>query len=387
MQAPVTRVIVRLPTARPEQPLSDPEPVIWNAEKEKYMWEQTRSTEAAPDWKALARALDVPLPYLLYRAQARYEQDLRGLQDVRGALSPPTPQAQPQIRPGSYLDGAGSGIGNGSISRNAVPARLGVRARLSSLGNASAARSALNRAAAGDATSGRNKDAASSVLTLRHDGGSSVPAPRRPISPVSSHSGSGSDFDADEEDVEAEKERAAEAQEVLARKLARLQKEMTRDALGLVRGTTGGSSIREKGKGREREPLGASLPHPARLADVAASRSSQSLSGASSPQGSIPSMPSPPPGAQSPAPRSPTRRQAPVQALRYGGLMRQATAAGAAGRSERGSMYGSEASSFSDLSESLEMEGSALDSALASNIRGGGSRFSGFTSRTRASGY
>ncbi|VDC02490.1 unnamed protein product [Peniophora sp. CBMAI 1063] len=382
MQTPITRVIVRLPTARPEHPLADPEPVIWNAEKEKYLWEQTRSSEgAAPDWKALARALDVPLPYLLYRAQARYEQDLRGLQDVRGALSPPTPQAQP--RAGSYLDATGSGIGNGSVSKNAVPARLGVRARLSSLGNASAARSALNRAAAGEASTGRIKDAASSVLTLRHDGASSAPA-RRPISPVSSHSGSGSDFDADEEDAEAEKERAAEAQEVLARKLARLQKEMTRDALGLVRGTTGGSSIRSKGKSKDRDSLGASLPHPARLADVAGSRSSQSLSGASSPQGSIPSIPSPPPGTQSPAPRSPTRRQAPVQALRYGGLMRQA-AAGAAGRSERGSMYGSEASSFSDLSESLEMEGSALESALASNIRGGGSRFSGF-SRTRTPG-
>lgn len=323
--------------------------------------------------KALARALSVPLPYLLYRAQARYEQDLRGLQDVRGALSPPTPQAQPQIRAGSYMDVAGSGIGNGSISKNAIPARLGVRARLSSLGNASAARSALNRAAAGEASTGRNKDAASSVLTLRHDGGLSAPAQRRPISPVSSHSGSGSDFDADEEDADAEKERAAEAQEVLARKLARLQKEMTRDALGLVRGSTSGSSIRSKGKGKDREPLAASLPHPTRLADVAGSRSSQSLSGTSSPQGSIPSIPSPPLGAQSPAPRSPTRRQAPVQALRFNGLMRQA-AAGAAGRSERGSMYGSEASSFSDLSESLEMESSALESALASNIRGGGSR-------------
>ena len=70
--------------------------------------------------------------------------------------------------------------------------------------------------------------------------------------------------------MEAEKERAAEAQEELARKLARLQKTMTRDALGLVGGSTGGSSMRSsRAKCKDRESLGASLPHPTRLADVA----------------------------------------------------------------------------------------------------------------------
>lgn len=50
--------------------------------------------------KGLANHLEVPLPYLLYRAQARYEEDLRGLQGIHTSLSnqsatSPTSQAGP----------------------------------------------------------------------------------------------------------------------------------------------------------------------------------------------------------------------------------------------------------------------------------------------------
>ncbi|KIJ69885.1 hypothetical protein HYDPIDRAFT_104538 [Hydnomerulius pinastri MD-312] len=52
-----------------------------------------------------------------------------------------------------------------------------------------------------------------------------------------------------------------------------------------------------------------------------------------------------------------------------------ALGAGGAGVSEGESNHGSSASSFSDLSDA-SLSASALESALMSNIRGGGSRFS-----------
>jgi hypothetical protein len=272
----------------------------------------------------LARRLEVPLPYLLYRAQTRYEQDLRGLQDVRGALSPPTPQAPPRAN-----NFAGSGEQSPVRARSSVlrlsGAPLGVRARLNSLGTHSAARAP--------------KGPSESVLTLRRE----PPLARRAVSPPSS----GSDSEA-EEAAGAER---AEVQDELERKLAALQAALTSDALGLV------SSV------RARRPAPLASPSPPHPAAQRQDSSSQSLSGASSARGSIPDMPSPPPEPQSPVRRqfspprtqqrlasqaaSPTARQQPL--LRYGGLMKP----GAGQASARGSNYGSSASSFSDISGGL----------------------------------
>ncbi|KAI0787115.1 hypothetical protein BC629DRAFT_492842 [Irpex lacteus] len=84
---PNFRVVVRLPYNRPEESRPDPPRVEWNSEKEQILWEviaKSRVVEGAgTDWKGLASHLQVPLPYLLYRAQARYEEDLRGLQGFR----------------------------------------------------------------------------------------------------------------------------------------------------------------------------------------------------------------------------------------------------------------------------------------------------------------
>ncbi|KAI0034086.1 hypothetical protein K488DRAFT_77461 [Vararia minispora EC-137] len=325
-----TRVIVRLPYNRPEQTVPDPTPVVWSLEKENYLWESIAKLRAGdtgvPDWKALARRLDVPLPYLLYRAQTRYEQDLRGLQDVRGAFSPPTPQAKP--RTSDFIDAAERTALPKATSVARLHTPLGVRARLNSLGSNSAARVP--------------KASSSSVLTLR-DGYRKESSHRRPVSPLSSES--------DSESEEAVRTEKAEQQEELDRKLAHLQKTMTGDALGLV------SSVRSRPKQvLARGRLTSSLPHPAALELQARQDSSQSISSASSPRGSIPDIPSPPPEAQSPQQQrfspsaknqrlpsqtaSPTLRQQPL--LRYGGLMKAA----AARASERGSNYGSSTSKY-----------------------------------------
>lgn len=376
MQAQPIRVIVRLPYNRPEHPFPDPVPVSWTPDKENYLWEvvaKSRGTEAgAPDWKALATRLDVPLPYLLYRAQVRYEQDLRGLQVIKGSLSPPSAQGGPQHTEGP------SGAGNSpnlllrkssgesrrdSLAKLSTSIRLttplGVRARLNSLSSNSPSR--------------MNRPSSSSVLTLR--GHRRDQAVFRPGSPLSS----GSETD-EEDERQEEAERRLEEQEALDKKLRNLQTLLTGDNVGLV------SSTKETRKGKEPRIQGRVAPSsPPQIAGANtgdSSRSNQSISSASSPRGSIPSIPSPPPessqsltsrhiapakpaassSATSPGPGpGPGTRTQPL--LRYGSSVKATPA--------------SSASSFSDLSEaSLNSE---LESAFSSNIRAGGSRFSHFS--------
>ncbi|KAH8999077.1 hypothetical protein EDB92DRAFT_1932502 [Lactarius akahatsu] len=348
MQAQPVRVIVRLPYNRPEHPFPDPIPVSWTSDKEGYLWEvvaKSRGSESgAPDWKALATRLDVPLPYLLYRAQVRYEQDLRGLQVVKGSLSPPGVQGGLQHSEGS--PGAGdspnprrnsvSSHRDSSLAKLATSIRLttplGVRARLNSLSSNSPSR--------------MNRPSSSSVLTLR--GQRRDQAVFRPGTPLSSESETD-----EEDDRQEEAERRLEEQEALDKKLKNLQTLLTGENVGLV------SFMKENRK--EKSP---------KLKDV---RSSQSISSASSPRGSIPSIPSPPPessqsltsrhiapakSAASPSATSPGQGTKTQPLLRYGPSVKATPA--------------SSASSFSDLSEaSLNSE---LESAFSSNIRAGGSR-------------
>ncbi|KAH9006783.1 hypothetical protein EDB86DRAFT_2868241 [Lactarius hatsudake] len=350
MQAQSVRVIVRLPYNRPEHPFPDPIPVSWTSDKENYLWEvvaKSRGSESgAPDWKALATRLDVPLPYLLYRAQVRYEQDLRGLQVVKGSLSPPGVQGGLQHSEGS--PGAGD---SPNPRRNSVwprPIRLttplGVRARLNSLSSNSPSR--MNR----PSSSSRRDQAVF-----------------RPGTPLSSESETD-----EEDDKQEEAERRLEEQEALDKKLKNLQTLLTGENVGLV------SSMKENRKGKEPQTQGRVAPSsPLRIAGANtgdSSRSSQSISSASSPRGSIPSIPSPPPEspqsltsrhivapakpAASPSATSPGQGTKTQPLLRYGPSVKATPA--------------SSASSFSDLSEaSLNSE---LESAFSSNIRAGGSR-------------
>jgi hypothetical protein len=231
--------------------------------------------------KALATRLDVPLPYLLYRAQVRYEQDLRGLQVIKGSLSPPNAQGEPRQIEGPSATGdsptllrRSSGasrrdsLGKLSTSiRLATP--LGVRARLNSLSSNSPSR--------------MNRPSSSSVLTLRgHRRDQTVFRPGTPLS-------SESETD-EEEEKQEEAERRLEEQEALDKKLRNLQTLLTGDNVGLV------SSTKETRKGKEprRVPPG-SPPQVAGANTGDSGRSSQSISSASSPRGSIPSIPSPPP--------------------------------------------------------------------------------------------
>ncbi|KAF8956716.1 hypothetical protein BDZ97DRAFT_1850227 [Flammula alnicola] len=371
------RVVVKLPYNRPENPPNDPPKIEWNAEKADILWkviERSRSVDSAgADWKGLAAHLEVPLPYLLYRVNARFQEEIRGLRDIQGAMSPSAAQATKGYdfpggdKPPSL---ASRMVGSGRISSSRLGTPLGVRARLSSLGNNSPR---------------PRKATSSSTLTLQ--------ATRKPFAPLrpTSPSSSGGDTDSDDEEAikEEEAERNVEEEEALARKLEELQKMMTNETLGLVSGTR----PKDKGKGRDR---GRSAPiSPRSLGssrnDMLSSRSaSQSISSAGSPQGSgsIPDIPSQSSESQ---PHSPVGRDlasnsssppaiASRKALgnvhrRYGSLADRT--------SEFGSSHGSEASSFSDLSDA-SISASALESALLSNLGTNGSRFSQF-SRTRPS--
>ena len=214
-----------------------------------------------------------------------------------------------------------------SPRRDSTP--LGVRARLNSLGN----------------NSPRPKKATSSS-TLTVQGHKKSRVAMRPTS--ESHSSS-EKTDSDDEDAirEENADRDAEEQDALDRKLQHLQKMMTNDALGLV----SVARPRDKGKSVDRGRIG-----PQRLDTLSSRSASQSVSSVSSPQGSIPDIPSPSVDSQ---PHSPISRHmssksssppavSPRSALgqshrRYGRLVDRTM-------SEPGSSHGSEASSFSDIS-------------------------------------
>ncbi|KAK7033603.1 hypothetical protein VNI00_012840 [Paramarasmius palmivorus] len=373
---PNVRVVVRLPENRPEMPLSDPPQIEWNQEKADILWkviERSRSNgNAGTDWKGLAGHLEVPLPYLLYRAQARFQEDLRGLQDISvtspSATQPPTSALEEfplhNDQP-SHLHGksrlSGSIRLSSSSARTSTP--LGIRARLNSLGHNSRSHDSPRP----------KKATSSSTLTLQQP---SRPVNHfRPRSPASSE-----ETDSEDEEMikEEEAERHAEEQEALDKKLKDLHRMMTNEALGLV------SSNRSKRKSVDRGRVFS--PKSSFRQDALSSASaSHSVSSASSPQGSIPEIPSSPMDSQ---PHSPVGRHmspgksssppalSPRSALgqshrRYGHLIGRSS-------SEQGSVNGSETStSFSDISDA-SISGSALESALLSNIRGGGSRFSVF---------
>lgn len=257
--------------------------------------------------------------------------------------------------------------GNGPLSASSSARPLTIRTRLSSLG----ARSA----------SSPLKVTSSSVLTLQ--GPKRAHAPLRPLSPTrpspsspSSGADGGSEGEEEEEEMRKleEEEKRLEEQEALERKLRELELKMTRESLGLVSSPTRPSfARRDIDRGRMRplssSSVSSSLHHRldmSRRHSVSQTPSHHSLSSASSPQGSIPDIPSPPPESRSQPPSPMARHLSPVgpsrspPAVSHGnawGTMRGPSATvgrngrfGGNARSERGSEFGSTASSFSDLS-------------------------------------
>lgn len=333
----------------------------------------------------------MPLPYLLYRAQTRYEDDLRGLQDItaRGALSPSTTTRPSEELPfiqetptfphqaSSRIVGSTRGLSS-FIRMAATP--LGVRARLNSLGGAS---------------SRLTNKASSSTVTIHGP----VKKSFTHLGPTSPSSSEGTDSEDEEAAKEEEADRKLEEQEALAKKLKNLQKIITGDALGLV------STPRKRGKGkapdRGRMSMSIASPNSMHRDDRGGELSSRSQSiSSASPHGSIPSIPSPPPESQSPISRhlSPNKSSSPPalspRSARGQSHLRYAPIRGRASISEQeSSNQDSSASSFSDMSgqnlgslvsscfeltsyvfSDASLSASALESALMSNIRGGGSR-------------
>ncbi|KAJ3998030.1 hypothetical protein F5050DRAFT_1308935 [Lentinula boryana] len=396
------RVVVRLPYNRPvnqEEQIIDPPKVEWGPEKADILWkviEKSRASDSGgADWKGLAAHLEVPLPYLLYRVHARYQEDLRGLQDIPGVSSPISPNAPSGAPFGPSIHQAAPSIAgrtltrlntrlSPSLLRGTIP--LGIRARLNSLGHRDNSSTSSLRP--------KKATTSSSTLTLQtpiaRKPAQLQPGLDRPVSPPSSEE---DELDSDDDEMlkEEETERAAEEQEALDKKLAELQKMITGDMLGLVSvGRKQGSHLaREHVRGRDGPNIPETHHYNASLSSRSAS-TSQSVSSASSPQGSLPEIPSPTPDSspQSPQPRSPPlrRHMSPTKSLSPPTLSPRS----ALGQSHRGLGHaagrlndydkdGSEAStgSFSDISDT-SLSASALDSALLSNIRGNGSRFSAF---------
>lgn len=298
--------------------------------------------------QGLSAHLEIPLPYLLYRAQTRYEQDLRGLQVLRGALSPTSAQplaktVEEEIRPKDQpdmirrLSGRKSGGAAKPSSSLRLPTPLGIRARLNSLGYDSPGR--------------QSKASSSSVLTLQGPRPLSIPI----RSPPSSASDSQSESD-EEADKAEEEERRLEEEEALDKKLKALQKVMTNDALGLVREPRRTTKGKEPDRGRH----GLTSPRsPLRQSIRRSLSTSESASGTSSPQGSIPSIPSPTVESlpQSPISRhlSPAKKSSSPPVVSAGNArgqshMQYRPIVGRARASEKGSNHGSNASSFSDIS-------------------------------------
>jgi hypothetical protein len=226
---------------------------------------------------------------------------------------------------------------------------LSVRARLNSL-NSQATRP--------------KKATSSSTITLRGQIPRKANTSLHPPSP--SNSGSGSSDESEAEALKAEEaEKAAEEDSALERRIKDLERMVTNENLGLVQ------SVQYKSKGkhidRGRASLSASkklpLPDGLRIDPnlVHEPMRSHSVSSADSPQGSVPSIPSPPPESQRSSPISIQHRLSPgksssppavsprsVRGMHYQALVRANTA-------EHGSAHGSSASSFSDLSgESLQ---------------------------------
>ena len=345
------RVIVRVPFNRPDDSREDPPkvsgrtqllpPVLshsqveWNQDKEKVLWDviaRSRATDnGGTDWPGLAAHLQVPLPYLLYRAQTRYEEDLRGLQGIKVALSPVNPDPSAASPSPDHLTARPTPIPRLStqITSTRLTTPLGLRARLNSL---TPAPPSLALAVS-----------SSSIMTLQDRPPGRLPTLRS----RSSSPGSDDDSDAAELDASEQAERQLEEQQALDQKLRNLQTMITGDKLGLVRSS----------RPRQRTERPSRDPHRALSGNTSLDSSSPSTSSVGSPQGSIPSIPSPPPERHQV--QQPTaRRTVPVKSSSPPALShRHAHSHGFGGlvgmvqkNSERDSNNGSSASSFSDLS-------------------------------------
>ncbi|KAG8759232.1 hypothetical protein FRC14_006395 [Serendipita sp. 396] len=373
---PPVHVIVKLPYNRPEGAV-DPPVVLWTAEKEAMLWDiisRYRGSESAGiDWPGLSNHLKVPLPFLMYRAQVRYEEDLRGLQGNVGASVISTP-----TRPVSIARATDKVMGSPVL--RTIP--LGLRSTQMSPPSRQSTPIAIPRSRLpnphrsphgpqGSPVPQRPSLLSASTVTLNAKTSSGIPTSgspltlRRPPSPFTAQSSS-SDSSENENEEELEKQ---ENQEEVGKRLKELERLVSSQLLGFARPKS------DPAKARQRLTL--SIIKDTRPPEPSGDRLSTTSS-------SIPSIPSPPPEQLPGTPKSAraatmgtraTRsppQSPPHQIVRNKMLGKPPTR-------DRNSNQGSSASSFSDISDA-SISTSALEDALTSNFKQGStSRLVSFT--------
>ncbi|PVG00458.1 hypothetical protein CPB86DRAFT_754611 [Serendipita vermifera] len=379
--APPIHVIIKLPYNRPEGAV-DPPIVLWTPEKEATLWDiisrYRGSDSAGIDWPALSAHLQVPLPFLMYRAQVRYEEDLRGLQGTLGASvatipTRPSQEARP-TRPTISTPTKPSTTGlrtpqQTSLSQQSTPINFSKNKLLlqhrSPHGLQSSQIFQREPPLSASTSTFQQRTPASRVLTLSPLNTRRAPTPPSPSSPSSSSS--------DEGDKEKE-----ESREQVGRQLKELEKMMSSQMLGFARPKG------DPSKARERLTMSIIKETTRPESKTPDSKTIPSIPSPPGEQGSFVGTPRGPRAAfpgRAPVSKSPPHSP-PHQIVRNKMVGKQPTP------TEKSSNQGSSASSFSDISDA-SVSTSALEDALNSNFkRGDSSRISSFNRGfSRTSGF
>ena len=291
--------------------------------------------------QGLSERLKVPLPFLMYRAQVRYEEDLRGLQAAMAEPIIPQPLAIPPPRQQEdktsiitppNASSVGTRTSTASTPRQATP--IGVKNRFTSHLRSQPALHSSYRSSSGTIS------ASTVTLTHRPAAAMSVHSPThlRPMSPPDSRSSS-------ETEDEGEQQDDPDDPEAIRKRLKDLERMMTSNVLGFA---------------RPKPTLKA--PDPSSSVIQTSLRNDTTSGGeTTSAQSSIPSIPSPPesqlqppqhkpqhtPQGASQAGRRPQQSRSPPQSP-----PQQVVRNRMVGKRPlpKGSNHGSSASSFSDIS-------------------------------------
>lgn len=283
--------------------------------------------------QGLSEKLNVPLPFLMYRAQVRYEEDLRGLQAamaqpiVQSTAQPlaiPSPRRQEDknsnIKP-PIASFAGIRTSTVSTPRQATP--IGVKNRFTSNLRSQPALHSSHRST--------NGTISTSTVTLTHrPAAAHSPTHLRLMSPPESRPSS------ETEDEEAQEDEQGDP-EAIRKRLKDLERMMTSNVLGFA---------------RPKPTLKA--PGPSSSVIRASSRNDVTSGGeTTSAQSSIPSIPSPPESQlQPPQPTRQVDTQTIERPQQSQSPSRQVVRNKTVGKPPlpKGSSHGSSASSFSDIS-------------------------------------
>ncbi|KAG8926530.1 hypothetical protein FRC02_008814 [Tulasnella sp. 418] len=352
---PPVHVIVRLPYNRPPNAPGDPLPVIWTAEKERQLWDALSSSQTMEsrgiDWQQLSQRLATPLPYLLYRAQARYEEGLKGLQSFKGALNPTMPRMLDEnARQATGLlhrvltsrTPSAKASGESTPTKTSTPPPPSPRTMSS--------KDVPHSRAIGDHMS-------ESTATLAQRPALNKLRPSLTQPDPSPSPSSGSEGEDEDEDKDEEEERIKEESEQVGRRLKELEAMMSSTMLGFARQPRSeplrlSQSSRQAGKKKVKETLPTSEEPPSFPRGRQRTKPPPL-------QESIPSIPSPPAESRSPGDQS--RGKSVSQTSDYASSptnpafrgkvpLRYGSALGRTRASEMGSGQGSNTSSFSDIS-------------------------------------